>query len=265
MIQAILVFSVASVLIAGYHNACSQIYQYSINKTLLTAQQIKRRWTLVAFIIVGAVVLIVTCIVIDFINSSTRTIFVRQLHVSSIAISIVSVLFAALCFHCRWLITAAKVRDMHNLTLNLQMIAVLLGFSLAVLAFLVIIVAYSTQLQVQLIALCLQCLIFFASRVLLFILCTQFSPGFTIKSNLNERQAIEIIGLNIKGYEMFKFEIPDTPPFQTDQFIHTGINKSNSLSGSFLREDSSDSSVEESEDNQITMTKGSPTQHRFQL
>jgi hypothetical protein len=37
---------------------------------------------------------------------------------------------------------------MHDLTLNLQMIAVLLGFSLAVLAFLVIIVAYSTQLNV---------------------------------------------------------------------------------------------------------------------
>ena len=48
---------------------------------------------------------------------------------------------------------------------------------------------------------------------------------------------------------MFKFEILDKPPFQTDQFIHTGINKSSSLSGSFLREDSSDSSVEESEDN----------------
>ena len=66
---------------------------------------------------------------------------------------------------------------------------------------------------------------------------------------MNERQAIEIIGLNIKGYEMFKFEILDKPPLQTDQFIHTGINKSSSLSGSFLREDSSDSSVEESEDN----------------
>ena len=71
--------------------------------------------------------------------------------------------------------------------------------------------------------LCFDYMFILVARVLLFLICIQFSPGFTIKSNLNDKQTVEIIGLNMKGYEMFKFELlEDNKPRSASALVYNG-------------------------------------------
>jgi len=49
----------------------------------------------------------------------------------------------------------------------------------------------------------------------------KFTPGFTIKSLVaaNEDLTIEIVGVNLKGYEIFKYEVLEDVNQQQDRQI----------------------------------------------
>ena len=50
----------------------------------------------------------------------------------------------------------------------------------------------------------------FVNRLQIFIVWTQISPTFQIKSNVIEKGLVaEIIGVNMKGIEIFKYELLD--------------------------------------------------------
>ena len=48
---------------------------------------------------------------------------------------------------------------------------------------------------------------FFVIRIYLYMILVQFSPGFSIKSSVSESLQIEIIGVNLKGDEIFRYEV----------------------------------------------------------
>ena len=53
-------------------------------------------------------------------------------------------------------------------------------------------------------------LIMFVIRVQIFMIWTQFTPAFLIKSNVSDKgRTAEIIGVNKKGIEIFKYELFD--------------------------------------------------------
>lgn len=46
---------------------------------------------------------------------------------------------------------------------------------------------------------------FLVTRVQMYLVLTKFTPGFTIKSFVTDNFTVEIVGLNLKGLEIFKY------------------------------------------------------------
>lgn len=76
-------------------------------------------------------------------------------------------------------------------------------------AVVLIVVCYTAALWVQLTFLCLQYLLVYTIRVLMFIVVTKFTPVFLIKSSVSSNLVISIFGVNLKGVEIFRFEIQE--------------------------------------------------------
>lgn len=65
LLQSVMLVACSGMLISGWHKACHQVYYYSVHKTLLTAEQIKKRD---CFIAVGIVFVILLFAVIIFLD-----------------------------------------------------------------------------------------------------------------------------------------------------------------------------------------------------
>ncbi len=76
-------------------------------------------------------------------------------------------------------------------------------------AVVLLLVNYTKTLSVQFTFLCLQYLLFYIIRVLMFVVITMFTPAFTMKSSVSENLTISICGVNRKGIEIFRFDICD--------------------------------------------------------
>ena len=127
-----------------------------------------------------------------------------------------------------------------------------------------VIIGFDINYDAQLTMMFFEYMFILIARVLLFLICIQFSPGFNIKSNLNDKQTVEIIGLNMKGYEMFKFELLEDKPRTGSALVYSSGSIANVAVGasstSLLEDQTSDeSSIEDEAEAALKMTVGSPT------
>lgn len=116
--------------------------------------------------------------------------------------------FSALCAYCDWLIRHANVialDDEKSNKVNIHRIICISSLLLAFIAIIMIVVCFIADLDIKFGFLCMQYLSFFIVRVLMFMLVTKFSPGFKIKSVIRSNDKVDIIGLNLKGIEIFKY------------------------------------------------------------
>ena len=197
--QTLLLLSAAGLLIISYNNACSQVYQYSINRTLITAQQEARRNRVSAAFVFVAICLLAICIISDSVRPQKLNTFMIRNTLTSWAQALFLAWYSFSCLTCYWLVrqSRAVLSSEQNLCgLNINRIMLALGIFFGVLCLLYIAVAYTDNLSAQLTLLCIQYLLFFTVKVLLFAAITIHTPGYSLKTNVIGATQVEIIGVN---------------------------------------------------------------------
>lgn len=209
LIQAALLLTCAMILVASYHSAIAQVNYFSLHKTLLTWEERRKRRLGVAAVIGAAAVSMTVCVIIDMLKTSNqKRLFQEEDVIAAWFQSLFCVIFTVMLLRCYYLVKSAKVAEVYE-GFGVGQAMACLGVVCFINAVVLIVVCYTKALWMQLTFLCLQYLLVFMIKVLLFIVVTKFTPVFVIKSSVSSNLVVSIFGVNLKGVEIFRFEIQE--------------------------------------------------------
>ena len=109
----------------------------------------------------------------------------------------------------------------------------------------------ANNLSAQLIFLDLQFCLYFVMRLILYMILCQFSPGFTIKSQVNHALQMEMVGMNMNDDEIFRYIVLPDPDENKNRLSNRSSNsvkvQNKSLGKTLMRADSNLSYLSEDE------------------
>lgn len=112
----------------------------------------------------------------------------------------------------------------------------------------------TNNLPVQLFFLDLQFCLYFVLRLFLYMILCQFSPGFTIKSQVNHELQVEMVGMNMNDDEIFRYIVLPDAEEQKKRLSNRSSNsvknqvQNKSLQRTLMRADSNTSYLSEDDD-----------------